>query len=1237
MPQINDLNVRPYYDDYNPVGKYYRILFRPGIAVQARELTQLQSSLQNQIEVFGKHIFKNGSKIINAEQFFEGNLVSIKIENQFNSIDVNLQNFVGKRITGQTSGCIGIVKELVEYIDLDNPKKIIIQILSGSEFVAEEEVWTNDTVPYKATIKADGVLNAITEALRYSITAGVFFINGLFVFTEAQSLILDSEGNTSSHSIGFDIVETFVGADSDASLTDPANGTNNYAAPGADRLAIELTLTKTTLANTRTNYIEIARVENGILTYEVSRAVYAEIEKELARRTFDESGNYVVSHFNLSLEDHFTAAKATVNLSGGIVQTVIPNATGIKFDAVPTISIIGDGSGALATIVLDNDPVSATYKEIVSITVDSAGSGYTSAQANISGDSTKFMCKLDAGKAYVKGFEFETISPSYIETTKPREVDQADNLDVSVNYANFIYVTALNRILDPNLLQTIDLHKDVRASAAATNKIGTARVRMLKFVSGTVGSGTETYKVSLFDIQMTKKSIISASWLAGKTTFTLAAGHGFTAGQQVVIRGDNNYFGTHTVLASPAPNATTFAVSMESDLGAVSSTATVENLFKDLESIVTSSTNGANVSLLSKTGGDANGDVFLTGSDADSLVFPLNNTWVKTIRDAQNSPQSDYTYQSTFSAVSFTAGEATISTNGGLERFFGSAGALTDTIKDAYYFAIVTDVGTSLFSIGDIIRFDNASTRSITLSTPSVGIAQQATFDANVATNFTANIIATINANTQTEKVKSLQDYSYIIISSPNATVGNSDSLGIADIKELKAVFNTSTTNPTGQITFNSTTGEITSWGTVPAHTNVTNAYKLDNGQRDSIYDHGAIVLQNGSTTEVTDYIVVVFNHYTHTGSGFLSVDSYSENYADIPVYTSPLTGVEFNLRDCIDFRPRRADNTTTFNSVKFPDSDFTFNTDYQYYLPRVDRIFALSEKSFSLVRGVPNLNPLPPPIGGNDSLLLYTLVIPPYLVAKSDISVYYHAQQRFTMSDIGKIEDRVRRLEYYASLSLLEQQAKETQILDSNNLDKFKNGFFVDPFVGHYIGDIGNYNYRCAIDPEEQELRASVSTEQLDFDISDNISTVNDISRLTLDYTEEIFLEQLFASDSISVNPYNIITYVGDLSINPPSDSWEEVQILPEVVNTINVTNNQTRVVEAIRNSAVTNVTNVIRSVPVPSDAQKQFLAQGQRSGLGTAVYNPKTQTISMVQGNTGSRITNVNSQVMNNILGRK
>ena len=64
MPQLTDLNVAPYYDDFDQDDLFHRILFRPGYAVQARELTQLQSILQNQIERHGNHMFQEGAVVI---------------------------------------------------------------------------------------------------------------------------------------------------------------------------------------------------------------------------------------------------------------------------------------------------------------------------------------------------------------------------------------------------------------------------------------------------------------------------------------------------------------------------------------------------------------------------------------------------------------------------------------------------------------------------------------------------------------------------------------------------------------------------------------------------------------------------------------------------------------------------------------------------------------------------------------------------------------------------------------------------------------------------------------------------------------------------------------------------------------------------------------------------------------------------------------------------------------------
>ena len=80
MPLSTNFNVTPYYDDYDEDKNYYRILFRPGYAVQAREVTQLQTILQKQIERYGKHMFKDGSKVLGGEVTLDTDVKSLKLE-----------------------------------------------------------------------------------------------------------------------------------------------------------------------------------------------------------------------------------------------------------------------------------------------------------------------------------------------------------------------------------------------------------------------------------------------------------------------------------------------------------------------------------------------------------------------------------------------------------------------------------------------------------------------------------------------------------------------------------------------------------------------------------------------------------------------------------------------------------------------------------------------------------------------------------------------------------------------------------------------------------------------------------------------------------------------------------------------------------------------------------------------------------------------------------------------------
>ncbi len=183
---------------------------------------------------------------------------------------------------------------------------------------------------------------------------------------------------------------------------------------------------------------------------------------------------------------------------------------------------------------------------------------------------------------------------------------------------------------------------------------------------------------------------------------------------------------------------------------------------------------------------------------------------------------------------------------------------------------------------------------------------------------------------------------------------------------------------------------------------------------------------------------------------GYFSVDSYPY-YSNIPQYTSASSGQTYDLRDCIDFRPRRQDNSNTSPGytlqgfrVGVPNEEFS--ADYQYYLARKDKIVLTKDRVFSVIQGVSALDPVPPrhPEG---SMVLYNLTVPPYTASPANIVVKYVENKRYTMRDIGSLEKRIENLEYYTALNLIEKDAEMMSIKDVNGLDRTKNGILVDSF----------------------------------------------------------------------------------------------------------------------------------------------------------------------------------------------
>ena len=373
-----NFNIAPYYDDYDKHKNFHRILFRPGFAVQARELTQMQTILQEQVTRFGDNIFKEGSKVFGGDVTLNNQVNSLKLESAFDNADIAVTNFTGKTVTGETSGAKGLVIKSEAGTVSDQPT-LIFSKLGGGDFIDGETIATLEAVPWQAnTVSLSGtagIAAAQNTASIASISEGAFYISGFFVVVQDQTISLDKYSNIPTKRIGLLATEEIVQTDDDPSILDNAQGTANYAAPGADRFAINLTLaaldivtetvgtdgTTTTTSDTISEFagekfIELTRVELGVKTTETRYPLYAEIEKTMARRTFDESGSYTVRPFGIQLKDHITGNNSLI----------------------------------------------------------SAG--------------------LEAGKAYVKGYEYESIATRYIDVEKGRDTANISDYIVAADY-----------------------------------------------------------------------------------------------------------------------------------------------------------------------------------------------------------------------------------------------------------------------------------------------------------------------------------------------------------------------------------------------------------------------------------------------------------------------------------------------------------------------------------------------------------------------------------------------------------------------------------------------------------------------------------------------------------------------------------------------------------------------------------------------------------------------------------
>ena len=378
MSSPTDFNLSPYYDDFAESKKFHRILFRPAFAVQARELTQSQTILQNQIEKLGDHFFKNGAMIIPGEIGYDLNYYAVKLT----SIDSSntLAHFTnGTELTGSVSGVTATIVNQSATDGTDPDTLFVKYSKTGGTLKNQIAFSDGETITglNSDSTAVTAIVNTTATGSAAQVEAGSYYLNGFTVNVNQQTILLDKYTNTPSYRVGLIVTESFVTPTQDTTLNDNAQGVSNTNAPGAHRFKIDLTLTKKSIGATDdSNFVELLRLKTGIIQNRVRTTEYAILEETFARRTFDESGDYTVRPFDIDIREHLISA----------------NNRGI----------------------------------------------YTAATG---GDTTKLAVGLSPGKAYVKGFEVEKLATQYVDVDKARDFDTESNFNTRFDIGNFVNVT----------------------------------------------------------------------------------------------------------------------------------------------------------------------------------------------------------------------------------------------------------------------------------------------------------------------------------------------------------------------------------------------------------------------------------------------------------------------------------------------------------------------------------------------------------------------------------------------------------------------------------------------------------------------------------------------------------------------------------------------------------------------------------------------------------------------------
>lgn len=965
---------------------------------------------------------------------------------------------------------------------------------------------------YYAKANVAAVTNSTGFGYSFGVTEGVIYQKGFFQRVEQQSIIVEKYSNTPNQVVvGFTTRETIVNSAADSSLLDIVTGTSSEVAPGADRLSLVPTLETMSVTNAAANdsFFTICTWTNGKPNSQLQRTQYNVIEQEMAQREYETAGNFVTDPFYIT-----TSSPSTQNLESNTFSLVIdPGIAYIEGYRVQSqYNYTQNFSKATETDVISNNAISLNYGNYIRVYglggIFQFNSGdtislYDTAQ-NFLANTTSFNASISPtgnviGTARIRSLVYEGGTPQ----GTPQAIYRLYLFDIKMNSGkNFLNVKSVyynNSSLSRSGIADVVLEPSLTTGAnSAVLKTPVGACNQIVFFSGVnavKNSNNINYSYrTIKSANCNTSGIIVATLSASEETFPYTAGSTLTSGQTVdlVVIPQANIIATVNVAGTVSVNTTTANI--------VGTGTAFTSFFASGDYI--------------RIDGGASGN---TTKRIENVV---NNTLMVLDSNCSFTNTTSGAYLIFPANIPVNLNKSTRSAN-----INGTGKTLTINLGNTFSSNVNVDVSYTVY----------VANATITTKTPN------------------RNVYVKIKANTN-----------------PANTAGPW-LLGVPDIFRLKGVWKGSNATFTDADGTNVTDHFFIDHNQNEDFYDLGYLYKkptsnLSIGADDAlIVKFDCFTVSSGAMATYKSYPVDDTKTLTELDSSGTVV-----NLLEIPeMYTS--TGSYVDLRDAFDFRPRVANtanlapntsvmttdpsypaNTAKFGNTANSTADFKFPAPQsgltcviENYLPRVDLVVVNSNGNFQVIKGNPGGSSNFSTKSPMNSMIINYLVVPPYpslpkvyssnLAVISDTKmsnqkylnqrlsrysisipinssqVYTVQPQAYKMEDIGKLERRIRTLEYYQSLSLLEASFNDKVIPSSTNtaINRFKFGFFVDGFENQNYSDLSNPEYNATV----LNGKLTAAKEQLNFVFSyGNTATSGKLA--TLPYVEYPLLQQLNATD---------------------------------------------------------------------------------------------------------------------------